>query len=346
MEKISKKPQSGIFGSIRLNKTKYLDKLKELHSEGYNDTQIAEYLGVSLWSANSWRRKLGLEKNFKYKHKFDEEKFKELYDKGLSYAKIAKELNVSDSAIQAYGQSLGLESNAYKYDKIEFTEEEFQVFLGTIYGDGHLGIPSDSRNARGSFAHSLKQENYCKWKAEKLKRFCSKPRYEEQYDKRTNKIYKKIHYIIYSNPIFTELYPLLYTNKIKYINKSLFSKIEPLGLAVLFMDDGYYDHESYSISTNCFTEEDLKIILEVLLEKFNLHFTIHKNHVIRLKKCDSIKFINLIKEYIHPDCWYKLHIDPPKTPLNRETPEKLDNPVLNPQETEENAERLEVTPNE
>lgn len=33
-----------------------------------------------------------------------------------------------------------------------------------------------------------------------------------------------------------------------------------------------------------------------------------------------------------------------KTPLNRETPE-MDNPVLNPQEIEENAERLEVMPN-
>ena len=33
-----------------------------------------------------------------------------------------------------------------------------------------------------------------------------------------------------------------------------------------------------------------------------------------------------------------------KTPLNRET--YVDNPVLNPQEMEENAERLEVMPNE
>ena len=33
-----------------------------------------------------------------------------------------------------------------------------------------------------------------------------------------------------------------------------------------------------------------------------------------------------------------------KTPLNRETP-GMDNPVLNPQEIEENAERLEVMPN-
>ena len=141
------------------------------------------------------------------------------------------------------------------------------------------------------------------------------------------------------------MYPLLYTNKIKYINESLFSKIEPLGLAVWFMDDGYYDHESYSISTNCFSDRDLQIVLKVLLDKFDLNFKIHSNHVIRLSKKDSSKFVDLIKDYIHPECLYKLHIDPPKTPLNREVPE-MDNPVLNPQETGENAERLEVMPNE
>ena len=42
---------------------------------------------------------------------------------------------------------------------------------------------------------------------------------------------------------------------------------------------------------------------------------------------------------------YKIGVCYHKTPLNRETPE-MDNPVLNPQETVENAERLEVMPNE
>ena len=47
---------------------------------------------------------------------------------------------------------------------------------------------------------------------------------------------------------------------------------------------------------------------------------------------------------MHPDCLYKL--DAPKTPLNRETTNSdLDNPVLNLQEIEKNAERLEMMPN-
>lgn len=50
----------------------------------------------------------------------------------------------------------------------------------------------------------------------------------------------------------------------------------------------------------------------------------------RNNECDSMK--------------YKYGDSHHKTPLNRETP-GMDNPVLNPQEIEENAERLEVMPN-
>lgn len=163
-----------------------------------------------------------------------------------------------------------------------FTEDEFQVFLGTIYGDGYLRIPNDAINACGHFAHSLKQKNYCIWKYNMLKRFCSEPKERSEFDKRTNKTYYCIDVRINAHPLFTELYPKIYNNKIKYINESLFEKIEPLGLAILFMDDGYYCHGSYAISTNCFSKEDLNIILKVFKNKFDLSFNIHSNNVIRL----------------------------------------------------------------
>lgn len=350
----TKKSQSGIFGSIRKNKQLYLNKLVELHSQGLNDTQIAKELGISLRSANSWRKALNLEKNFEYKRKFDTKKFKELYEQGLNYSEIAKQLNSSNRAIQNYASSLGLSSNYNKYEELNLTSEEFQVFLGTMYGDCSLSIPKEGANVRGHFAHSLAQENYCKWKYEKLQRLCSTPAYRQQTDKRSGKIYNSIDVVIKANPYFTKIYDKFYHTEIidgrikhiKYINRELFEKIEPLGLAVLFQDDGSYDHNGYSISTNCFSNEDIDIIIDVLKKKFDITFTKHSNNVIRVGvKGNKNKFIELIKPYIHKDCYYKLHLDPPKTPLNEETPKK-DNLVLNPQEIEENAERLEVMPNE
>ena len=251
--------------------------------------------------------KLNLPSNFVYTRKFDTSKFMKLYEEGLNYTEIAKILGVSSSTIQEYGQSLGLTANVFKYPEYTFTDKEFQVFLGTIYGDAYLRIPSDSKNASGHFAHSLSQQNYCVWKYEQLKRFCSEPKFVSELDKRSGKTYYAVDVRIKAHPLFTELYPKIYCNKIKYINKELFEKIEPLGLAVLFMDDGYYDHGSYSIATNCFTDEDIFIILEVLKRKFNLTFKKHSNNSIRLKKSDINIFINLISDYFHPDCLYKLH---------------------------------------
>lgn len=303
--------QEGIFGSIRKNKDEYIKKFKELYDLGFNDSEIAKELRVNNVTVRNWRIKLDLPSNFSYTRKFDIEKFMELYNEGLNYVEIAKSLDISSSAAQEYGQSLGLESNVFKYPNYEFTEEEFQVFLGTIYGDSYIRIPSDSRNASGHFAHSLAQQNYCIWKYEKLKRFCSEPKFVSEVDKRSGKTYYAVDVRIKAHPLFTELYPSLYKDKIKYINKALFEKIEPLGLAVLFMDDGYYDNGSYSIATNCFSDEDISIIQQILQEKFNLTFTKHSNNSIRLRKFCVEVFLNLITEYIHPDCLYKLHTGEP-----------------------------------
>lgn len=309
----TKKKQEGIFGSIRMNKQKYLDEFKRLYDEGLTDSDIARKLEVSNTSISKWRKDMDLPKNFQYSRKFDTDKFMELYKQGLNYSKIAKILGVASSTIQDYAASLNLTSSYHTYENTVLTPEEFQVLIGTMYGDGYLGLEANALNVRGHFAHSLKQQNYCLWKYEKLQRFCKAPKLEQQFDSRTQKTYYSTRVLIHSHPIFTELYPKLYRNKIKYVNYELFNQIEPLGLAVLFMDDGCADHGSYAIATNCFTEQDIAIILKVFKEKFNLTFTMHKSHVIRLQSEDKEKFESLIKPYIHPDCLYKLQNSVPKT---------------------------------
>ena len=41
------KKQKGIFGSIRMNKQKYIDEFLRLYRQGLNDSQIAKELGIS-----------------------------------------------------------------------------------------------------------------------------------------------------------------------------------------------------------------------------------------------------------------------------------------------------------
>lgn len=72
------------------------------------------------------------------------------------------------------------------------------------------------------------------------------------------------------------------------------------------MDDGYKHEGSFKISTNCFSDEDLLTVKEFFKIKFNIDISIHKNHTIYILAKSRENFVNLIKDYVHPDCLYKL----------------------------------------
>lgn len=183
------------------------------------------------------------------------------------------------------------------------------------------------------------------WKYNILKRFCSEPRLESQFDKRTNKIYYSLRIYTKVNPIFTKFYSLFYKDGIKHINIELLNMLDPMGLAVWFMDDGYKHSNSISIATNCFLTEELEMLINFFESKFNLHFTIiPSSNIIHLKATDLKLFYDLVKPYIHSDCLYKLEWCSLNSVKQGKAIEAV--PVLNPQEIEENAERLEVMPNE
>lgn len=287
----------------KLNQQKFLQLLEE----GKNDSEIGRILGVSNTTIHYWREALtDKESNFEYTRKFDIEKFLDLYYSGLNYIQIAKELGCSKSAIQEYGQSLGLTSNLYNKDIPTLRQQ--QIIIGSLLGDTGLVMPKNGKHARGCFAHSLAQENYCKWMEQELSNFCSKGIYKEQYDKRTNKVYKSYYVNMKASEYLTTLYHKFYPNGKKIIPKDLLYTLDGLGIAVWFMDDGCKSSGSFSIATNCFTMEDLEMVREFFKIKFNINISIRKDYTIYIKADSKKIFINLIKDYIHPDCLYKLAI--------------------------------------
>lgn len=302
------KKQEGVFGSLRTNKEKYLQEYQVLYQQGLDDSEIARNLGVSYTTTRAWRLKLGLPKNFKYQRKFDTQLFLDLYKKGYNYSAIARHLSISDSAAQEYASSIGLKARPKHFQDEELTDEEFQILLGTLYGDASLGIDKKQVSAFFSFAHALNQQNYCCWKYEKLKRFVDKaPRFHDIYDPRTGKTYYQVFVKSHSSPVLGKLYPKVYKNKVKYLDKELLSKIEPLGLAVWFMDDGSKTQCGYSLATNCFTTGELDLITEVFKQKFGLTLSRTGEGVLLILAADRDRFTNLVKPFIHEDCLYKLH---------------------------------------
>lgn len=118
---------------------------------------------------------------------------------------------------------------------------------------------------------------------------------------------------IYLNPYHNLFYP----NGKKVVTREILDKLESLGLAVWYMDDGSFNRKRCSIATYQFTEQ-IEMIVDWFKDKYDLNIKIqserkNKNSFLS-KKLDRIliykslrmdtknsqKFIDLIKPYITP----------------------------------------------
>lgn len=282
--------------------------------------------------------------------KYNDSQIIELHSAGLTDREIAEKLGVTPNNLATKRRKLGLAPNKSKKETHKLTKEELEILVGTILGDSTIRyVHNQCKYPNLTFAHGLNQEEYFNWLANKLSNLKSSTgRYNSKYVRTNGEIAERLVYTGSNMACLKELRDIFYTKEgkkiipIEYI-KDIFSE---LSLYCLFMDDGSYDvsSNSYIINTQCFSRENLKEFVYLLHSKFGLDFTIKSDNCLYLKHSSNeqmYEILTSVNECKSMD--YKCG-SRRKTPLNGETPEK-DNPVLNPQETEENAYRLEVMPN-
>jgi len=239
--------------------------------------------------------------------KINEEKIIQLSKEGYSNSQIAIIMNMNPKNLTKYRFSKGIKCS--RYDKLEITEEQRQVILGSILGDGYIGIDSKiAKAARMAIKHSIKQKKYVEYKYSILENLCKKLTIDKRRDERfINPDYEMVSFRTMSHPIFTEYMNKFYKNRKKRIHEEIFS-ISGLGLAIWFMDDGYLDHKTVKFATNCFTIEDLETIQKMFYTKFNIEITIQKKHTIRIRQNSTAKFVNIISPFLIESMYYKIPI--------------------------------------
>jgi len=205
------------------------------------------------------------------------------------------------------------------------TNDARQVLFGSLLGDGHLSINRRRGiNALYSEIHSLKHASYLLWK---------KPFFEEisplkittasYFDKRTNKTYYHMRLRTHVHPYLTELHNLVYIRNRKTVHPPILNQIDPLGLAVWYMDDGSYCYKSRwsKIATCDFSLEENRLIKNYLESRFNLKVTIyfHKWCLLYLNVQSTRTLFSIIEPYV-PECMsYKLGKDEKKEEEARRT---------------------------
>ena len=89
-------------------------------------------------------------------------------------------------------------------------------------------------------------------------------------------------------------------------------KLDALGLAIWFMDDGFKNGKGWVLSTDGFTDNEVKFLRRVLKHNFDLDTTFRKTWLghpqIYIRTSCREKFFKLVSPYICDSMSYKLEL--------------------------------------
>lgn len=196
------------------------------------------------------------------------------------------------------------------------TKAQQSALTGMILGDGYLQ-PTGKRNARLRLEHSQKQEEYLKWKINLIPQLFESAKIKriKRVNPKTKKEYSYIRIQSHSSSYLGKLRKIFYRQGKKVIPENLKRYLRyPLGLAVWFLDDGYFCKRSKDKGVYIYlgkaSKRSAEIALKVLKERFILRGKIldkkSKGLVLYFPFKEGEKFIKLVENFI-PDCMrYKI----------------------------------------
>lgn len=186
---------------------------------------------------------------------------------------------------------------------LSLSEVQKSVLSGTLMGDGCIIPTASGKNYRLQIEHGDRQKEYVFWKYGIFKRFVvSRPKYIA--------VLNSWRFRTISHHEFIQLRRIFYRDGKKILPKKLDFLLDPLTLAVWFMDDGCLAREhGYILNTQNFKLEDNVRLMKFLQNSFGLHFAIHRDrkyYRLFVKKQSMIEFRNLFKFRMQPIMRYKL----------------------------------------
>ena len=194
-----------------------------------------------------------------------------------------------------------LEYTARTNLKLVLTRRQLEILLGCLLGDAYI-----SSRGQIQIEQSIKQLQYLNWKYRELKSVSyGPPREIKRFHQKNRKIYIGARFWL--RQYFRPLRVIFYPNGKKIVPREIFNYFSDLSLAVWYMDDGnLYKSRHLKIATDGFDEKSRTILQELLLNKFNIESTIHKNGKLRIAAKSLPRFFKLVKPHIHSSMRYKI----------------------------------------
>jgi len=187
------------------------------------------------------------------------------------------------------------------------------ILIGSILGDGWIDTPSKG-GSRWIIKYDDKYLPYLNWLYLKLRSFglCEMKSKSGNYHQ---------HYFSTKTSQEIVVWRKLFYPKGKKIIPNSIEKllIDPISLAVWYMDDGTLDnrsknHFNASIATYCFSYVECLLLAETLMKNFKIKARVHKctmrgktYYRLYIKSESMNSFINLISKHVQPCMAYKIN---------------------------------------
>ncbi len=208
------------------------------------------------------------------------------------------------------------------FDKHQLTEAIYWMILG----DGCIE-QKERGNYNLSVSHNIKHEDYITWKAAIIDRVTGFSVNYQKIKGGFSDSHEMLRLRSAVHPWFTKSWNRIYgILGRKTIDPYAVNLLSPLGLAILYQDDGSLNttnrqkdnrpnswiERNVLIHKMCFSKYELEGLAKAIVNKFGLIFRINENkgkgfgYRLRLRSKDIDNFFSLINPYIVPSMSYKV----------------------------------------
>lgn len=245
----------------------------------------------------------------------EKEVLERLYlDEQKPTTEIAKILNTSVFNVNCYRKKYNIRKleRWERFNVSKFSRLQKEYLLGSLLGDDH--IRKNGKYAYLQVIHSSKFKDYVKWKYGIWKKLV-KSGVKSSISTCKNKKYPTHKFITSVHPDFMRFRKLFYPDDKKSIDLNILKQLTPFSIAVWYMDDGYYRKERgrATLCTHSFSYKENLLIKKYFEEtwrvKSNIGITKYNKAFIWFNTENTIKFFQIIKDFILPSFNYKIDLN-------------------------------------
>lgn len=212
--------------------------------------------------------------------------------------------------------------------KTKINKDSRNLLIAMLLGDGTI-----SNNFVFKLSHGIEQKDYLEWKIKQLNNHGLRNNGIKYYTSTSG--YNKGKDVVYTQlniiPFIKLLRRIVYKPKKIINNRQLLNRLNAMGLAIWYMDDGHINIRKrkdgnivgfYIKIATCQSKEQNQIIIDYFKDVWNINFYQFSEGRNTYSLCcgtnEGKKFLEIVKPYVLeiPSMWYKIRNDKTKEEFN------------------------------